>query len=213
MEPRLGMPGLRCDHCGEAWAQTGMAFPEIELPGSVDEEPYTTRWPVSNERFAELVAPVRTRFPSSLEIRPGLQFGRLTGAVMRIDHSDFFWINPWTLVTTRPIAEVLSSQLGIRFVAAELRAVGWKPDLVELCVPPAARARSETAQTCSRCGREDIKRNNLSQLCVGAQEDLPALFRITNFPTIVIGSASFVGLVRSRSWRGIEPRTVDLVWS
>lgn len=206
------LPGITCDRCGATWSQTGMAFPEVPLPESFSEKPYRSLAPVSVEEFEKLAAQVHHFFPDGLDLRPGLEFGRLKGEVVRMDASDLLWLNPWTLLARKQVGDVLATRLGMTIVQAELRGVAGDPGLVELSIHPRGSADLEPTEVpCVRCGRVAATRKGKLRVRVRAGEQIPAIFRLSNFPTIVIGAHSFVDLLRSEDWTGVETQEVELV--
>jgi hypothetical protein len=206
---RFFLPGIVCERCGP-WAVTGLSFPEIELPASLDKSLYTTPRAVPVETFQKLAEPIRGLLPRGVEPSPGLQFGQLRGAIVRRGASDFVWLNPWTLLAREIVAEVLAREFLVSAVevAFALPPASPDPKLVELCIHPAAEAVLVPLESpCARCGRRGFTtEGELRSIdCAG---ELPSIFRLANVPTQVIGSEAFVDLLQERRWTGIELREV-----
>jgi len=99
---KWAIPGIKCPACGTTWANTGLAYPRVDLSDLPCVEAYQDQWPIAPDRFDKLRDKVLPLVPPKSLVLPGTEFGPLTGDIQgQFDHAVFIWVNPWTLLLRR----------------------------------------------------------------------------------------------------------------
>ncbi len=210
---RWGLPGVEtCPACGVGGGWAGIQYPCVDLSGLSQSElkPFSDPWPVAFKDFVQLRERIRPLVPQGAVLEPGARLGPLTGAA-----SGAFGplsLQDWTLIA-RADALATMQEAGLRGlvggpVEASFRA-RTPPRLCELqlelhgrlheaCFPQPRRG------PCLTCGSEDARA--LPEAYWLARESLPAhldLFRLRDFPTLVIVTERMVEVTRRLKLDGV----------
>jgi len=157
------LPGVTCDLCAATWANTGLAYPQVDLSRLPDTDPYLDPWPVPVHRFQELRDEIIPLLPNGAIILPGTESGPFHGT-FRGAPGPFVWLNPWTLLASSAAIRTLRSKgTGMpSAVRAKLRSeAGMAADLFEIAITPHGRlapscVAAGSGSFCERCGRRGI---------------------------------------------------------
>lgn len=213
-----GLPGMHCPNCGIVGGWTGLQYPCVDLSGLPGEElkKLSDGWPVSLEEFERRRELVRPFAPSDAMLKTGTSFGPLTGTGSGT-FGQFFMQNPWSLVVRRDALERLQGaglrglqgcRLDVRFRAKN------PPELWELqlaaraqlhpdCLPP------DRKPPCRICGRDEVSLPATYWLDASSLPEHLDLFRLADFPTLIIATERMVEAVKSLELDGVVFRGVD----
>lgn len=188
---RWGLPGVRCTVCGVTWANTGIAYPTVDLSGLVNASEYERQWPVPWEVFEERRSQIVNLLPAGAPAPPGTELGPLIGKGAGT-FGDFAWQGSWTvLMRDEALERLWNAKLsGPQRARAELtgRSV---PKLIELQIEPqgclSERCLSGRSDPpCAVCGRLAITRPAVVVLdasSVGPEIDV---FRLRDLTTMIV---------------------------
>jgi uncharacterized double-CXXCG motif protein len=101
------LPVVKCETCGRI-VDVHLVYPALVLPEGLDPRPYQSGWPVTRQRLAELIAPLRKVMGPSLPLGPGTQFGPLKGTA-RGKHGDFTWLGGLPLISPMALRRLKST--------------------------------------------------------------------------------------------------------
>jgi uncharacterized double-CXXCG motif protein len=160
---------------------------------------------------------VRPLLPSEVHLGPGTEFGPLVGSA-KGTFSPLFMPNPWTLLCLRGALEQLNAAgpRGLKGCRTELRFRQKNvPELLELeivpygllhpdCLPP------DRSPTCRTCGRESFSRPEDPILDEASLPKDFDLFRVANWPTMIIGGERFKEAVERLELEGVICRELPL---
>ena len=197
---KWAIPGIKCTACGTTWANTGLAYPGVDLSYLPCVEAYQDQWPIAPDRFDELRDKVLPLVPPKSLVLPGTEFGPLTGDIQgQFDQAVFIWVNPWTLLLRRDAQQYFHNSGVILPITLDTD-LTYKgklcSTLVELQIEARASilqydktTRSETA--CFLCGHHPMLRPEpviIQEACLPDDLDL---FRLREFTTLILATERF----------------------
>lgn len=209
------LPGVMCPVCGATWAMTGSEYPAVDLTAFIAEEEYRITRAVPLAEFRRLREQIAEFVPRRCELVPGTGFGRLVGKTW--GHlPDLIWMVPWTLIMRTDAADRLAER-GVRFppmVQPDLTFRGKTyVDLVDLQLEPgpflADLGNGDAA--CPACGWKRIEYPDPIVIDGGSVPTDVDLFRVSNFPTILLCTERFAEAVHSLGLLGARFEEVEVV--
>lgn len=209
---KWGLPGVKpCTRCGVGGGWAGIQYPCVDLSGLPTAEltRLSDAWPVPFEEFARLRELVRPLAPKGTVLEPGTRLGPLTGTGSGSFGS--LHMPDWTLVVRSDALARLrdASVRGLQGCSLEVRFRGKSPpELLELqlelhgrlhpdCLPP-------YKPPCQDCGSEGSA--SLPETYWLAASTLPThldVFRLVDFPTLIIATEQLVDAVRRLEMEGV----------
>jgi uncharacterized double-CXXCG motif protein len=204
---RWHLPGVRCDVCGETWANTGLAYPAVDLSVLTNTESYVKPRPLPRADLERLVAAVSPLLPAgSPPLRPGTDFGPLVGEIFG-QPQEIAWHDSWDFLVKKDLWEALQSSLKTASVDASLEQDGVIVPLVELQLEPHGRFAAESfpdgrPPVCSGCGRLGLKRPKDIVIDRSSVRGVPKIFRLAEFTTIVVATEEMVDIIERLGLRG-----------
>ena len=214
---KWGLPGVKCHGCGETWAQSGVAYPSVDLSDLPTEPEYQRLWPVSLEILEERRQIVAPLLPDKSISPPGTSFGPLVGQ-MQGGFGDFAWANSWTLLVQPEALEQLRTS-GVKLPKAVRAQLTPKKsnvrELFEFELEPrvklsASSYRSDSVPRCNACGRDPI---NLARKISVQGSSIPSdidISRDSLFTTLIFANDRFVEAVKRLNLTGLEFQKVDV---
>ncbi len=212
-------PGVTaCETCGAAGGWAGLQYPCVDL----SELPERTALEnpgrqVSVEEFRRLRDLVRPFAPDGALLEPGADFGPPTGTGTGA-FGDLFLQNPWSLYIRRDALERLQGEghQGLSGCPVNVKFRGKSPlDLLAMQLTFHGRLHVErvSAQenaSCPKCGSSRRTLPQSPNLDARPLSDAPDLFRLSDWPTLIIASQRMVTVVRQLAMTGVrfaEPTT------
>lgn len=196
------LPGVQCSLCKAGWSTLGEHYPSVDLSQHPERAAFENLESDSLAEFKRLRELVRSLAPRDAPLEPGAGFGPVRGTVSG-SFGDFHLPMPWMLMAKPETLEKLRAE-GVRGLSGfpmELSHQGKKPpalldvelqtrgQLHPVCFPETWKA------SCPRCGRNG---NTLPDAIVLDGATLPAdmdVFRLRDYPTVIIASERFVRAV------------------
>ncbi len=212
-----GLPGLaNCPGCGATWSEAGLHYPGVDLASMPNRHEYETPRP---EPYAELVRlreQIRPRVPPGFALSPGTKFGPLTGRASGTFgqlHLQF-----WALCIRREALEQLQQAgiEGLEGYRVQVQGRGKSlPELLELQLAPRGRFHPDCLPTdrkppCPRCG---VESHDLPDPYLLDAQSLPTsvdLFRLADWPTLILATQRFVDTVQQLELDGVVFREVPV---
>lgn len=169
-KPSVGLPGVKCDACGQTWAD-GMARIPKDLP---NDHPLRSRkrWPVPVAELNFLRADVRMalNLPLDTPLPPGADIG-IIDFLCKDSHLEAFeWPAVHVLVVREDVVEFLQEHKIAGWEVAPIRVEGTRylssiPSMYQLLVNgnggvPVTDPPVEKISHCDVCGRTEFKRKN-----------------------------------------------------
>jgi len=215
---KWGLPGMHCPHCGTVGGWTGLQYPCVDLSGLPAQElkKLSNGWPVPFEEFERRRELVRPLAPTHALLKTGTEFGPLTGTGAG-SFGQLFMQNPWSLFVRRETLEQLqgSGLHGLQGCPVSIRFRGKSsPELWELqlvtqgqlhpdCLP------QEHPSPCPKCDRTGISLPNTYWLDAASLPESLDVFRLTDFPTLIIATERMVEAVKLLKLDGVDFRQVE----
>lgn len=210
---KWGLPGVEpCVACGMGGGWAGIEYPCVDLSALPARElkKLLDPWPVPFDEFARLRELVRPLAPKGAALEPGARLGPLVGTAS--GSFGQLYLLGWTLVARHEALERLreAGVRGLQGCPLQVRFRGKNPpELRELqlelhghlhvdCQPPGRRP------PCSTCGSEASY--SLPERYWLAAESLPGhvdLFRLRDFPTLIIATERMVEAARRLELDGV----------
>jgi uncharacterized double-CXXCG motif protein len=194
-----------------------LEYPSIDLSDLPEEQLFREPRAESLEEYLRLKDVIIKAFPSIKKLRPGSSFGPLVGHT-RGDLSGFVWNLPWTVILTGEALRALQSRkLSLPVgVPPILEAKNKSPELFELELFPYGKLLNgvyapDDLRQCYACGRDAATmppRLVIEYASIPREMDL---FRLGNFPTVVLASERFVESVGELNIEGAFFEAVDFV--
>lgn len=221
-EQRWSLPGVHCPACGNKWASVGPCYPHVLFSGTSLDRPLRKPRNVPLAEFEALAKEVRALVPGLGPLPPGTRFGPLSDAVIRGTVPDVVWPIGWSIVLREDALYALV-RAGVKVAgAAPVEARPSKraaPALVEPFAPLAGELavgeggveRSEP--DCTRCGRRPLTRTSRLAPPVIDGSTVPLdtdLFRLSNFPTLLVVTGRFANAAREAGLTGVKFREVQV---
>jgi uncharacterized double-CXXCG motif protein len=206
------LPGTTCPTCGATWGGIAEAWPCVDLSDLDEQEKFSeARLEEDRTEFERLREKVRPLVPTGAPLRPGTAFGPLTGKA-RGRFAELVFQDPWLLLLRQEAMEKLHAE-GLRGLEGRLADLHFKqkepPRLVELQLPPKGRMHrdcllAEFPEPCARCGRWGVKVPEEPILDAATLPEAMDVFRLADFPTVIIGSERFVETVRRLGYQEVD---------
>jgi uncharacterized double-CXXCG motif protein len=216
---KWGLPGVEpCSRCGTGGGWAGIQYPCVDLSGlpAAELRRLSDAWPVPFEEFARLRELVRPFAPKGAVLEPGTRLGPLTGT----GSGSFGSIHmpDWTLfIRCEALARLRDAGVrGLQGCPLEVRFRGKNPpELLELQLelhgrlhPGCLSPRREPP--CPVCGAEGPA--SIPETYWLSAESLPAhldVFRLVDFPTLLIATERLVDAVRRLELDGVTFQELD----
>ena len=201
---RWGLPGITCPLCHATWSMAGEAWPCVDLSSLPEARELTqARLEENYAEFERLREKVRPLLPEGVPLWPGATFGPMRGFAWGT-FGEVVLYNPWVfLIRGEALDQLHAAGLdGIQAAPVQLRFRQREPlDLREVqpvfqgkmhpdCLP------SDLAPPCERCARQGLRRPEPLILDAASLPARADVFRLTDFPTVIIGSERFVETVQ-----------------
>ncbi|MFP2958191.1 double-CXXCG motif protein [Myxococcus sp. 1LA] len=212
------IPGLKdCADCGATWATTGLDYPCIDLSAFPEHASYREPRAEPQEELNRLIEQLRSWLPPGVHLMPGGTFGPLTGTA-RGTFGQLHLQNPWTFCLRREALEQLQSAgvRGLQGCRMNLSSRGTPPpELFELQLEQHGRFHRDCLPTppppvCTQCGRDDM---DLPAPYILDAASLPTnvdIFRLADWPTIILATQRFVDTARRLELDGVTFRPVEV---
>ncbi|QSQ20501.1 hypothetical protein JY651_35430 [Pyxidicoccus parkwayensis] len=212
-EHKWSLPGVRCPDCDEIWAGTGEAYPAADLSGLPlpDQRKFKARVEEDFDEFARMRELVRPLVPKGAPLEPGTTFGALMGRG-RGHFTQLVFPVLWTLLMRREALERLQSEglRGLMGCRTELRLRDKNPpELLELQLELRGRLHPDCLPRnlpapCPTCGVAPFTFPKAPILDAASLPTDRDLFRLGDFPTILIGTERFAETVRRLGFEEVE---------
>lgn len=213
-----GLPGMHCPDCELTGGPAGLSYPCVDLAGlpARERKKLSDGWPVPMEEFERLRERVRSLAPRGAVLKPGTEFGPLTGTG-RGQFGPLFMQNPWSLFMQREALERLQGA-GLRGLQGCPLAVRFRtkdaPELLELellvqgrlhpdCLPP------DRKPPCPTCGRISLRLPDRYWLDAASLPEHVDVFRLSDWPTLIIATERLVEVVRQLELEGVVFRELE----
>jgi uncharacterized double-CXXCG motif protein len=211
------LPGVSCPVCNSTWGGCGLEYPSVDLSGLPEIAEFKTPRVEPLEQIKILKQIILKAFPSLPKVEPGTSFGPLFGKGK--EHYDgFVWSSHWTLlITTNALSKLNDSELSLpKAVKANITFKKQSEDLHEFEILPEGKLLNgiyppEYPKYCSACGRNSI---TMPQNIIIERSSLPTnidMFRLGNFPTIILVTEKFVNAVNELEIKGIIFHEVEVI--
>ena len=200
---KWGLPGVHCPRCDAIWSDGSEKYPSVDLSQLPERDKYSARLEKDYTEFERLREQVRPLAPGGVPLRPGTKFGPLEGTATG-EFGPLLLQNPWMLLMKREALEALQAAevQGLKGCRTALRfRLKNPPELLELEVLPRGQLHpdclpQDRSPPCTKCGRQGWK---LPEAPILEAASLPkdlGVFRVGNFPTVLVGSEHFVEAAR-----------------
>ncbi len=215
---KWGLPGRECPSCEFTGGAAGLQYPCVDLSKLPARElqKLSDSWPVAFEEFQRLVELVRPFSPPGAQLEPGTRFGPLTGAGSGT-FGQLFMQNPWSLFARREALQRLQGTelrglqgcpLDVRFRAKR------PPELLELQIVAQGRLHADCLPQdrkppCPKCGSTSLSLPRTYWLDAASLPTHLDLFRLTDWPTLVIATERMVDAVKRLELDGVLFREVE----
>ncbi|WP_375757759.1 double-CXXCG motif protein [Corallococcus exercitus] len=214
---RWGLPGGLCPVCKASPGGLGEAYPSVDLSGWAHRGELTEPRQEPLEEYERLRELLRPQVPFEAPLRPGAEFGPLTGKASG-KWSALDLPSPWTLVMRSETVDQLceagialrASKMDLRFrskTEVDLREVEihCRGRLHDSCFP-GGRERP-----CERCGRQGGSFPDAPILDGSTLTGDLDLFRLTDYTTIIIATERFVDAVNRFEFEGVVFKEIPVL--
>ncbi len=137
---RLGLPGIRCDGCGQTWSGTRvLPFECPEVFRGVKE--INRGWPVPSARFVELrdalLSELRREGHETDSLQPGDDFQPVYLRFPSRPRSDFLWSTLGSVIVSQRVKDLFESEgvSGVAFCPAVIEKVGSRESVGPIPMP------------------------------------------------------------------------------
>jgi len=197
-----GLPGVQCPECRAGWSTLGEDYPSVDLSQHPARDAFDHPESDSIEEFERLREVVRPLAPKGAPLEPGASFGPIVGTASG-HFGDFHIPMPWMLMAKAETLEKLRAE-GVRGLEGYPMRLRFKekrpPELLDIELHPHGFLHPDCfskpwKQPCRRCGRNA---NKLPDPMVLDGATLPGdldVFRLRDYPTVIIASERFVNAV------------------
>lgn len=214
---KWGLPGVHCPTCGLIWSGGSEAYPAVDLSVLPEKKLFEKARPEPFEEFARLRELVRPLVPMGMPLKPGSGFGPLVGPASGT-FGQLFMQNGWTLMVRREALERLQAA-GVRGLLGcpmEVRFRSKKnpPELLELQIEPHGRLHDDCLPPdrpppCPTCERQGITLPKPFILHSPSQPSHLDVYRLRDFPTVLIATERFVEAARRLELDGVTFQEVS----
>jgi uncharacterized double-CXXCG motif protein len=208
---KWGLPGIdTCPGCKSTWADISKSYPSVDLTpvaALADFEKARAEPIEEYERLRELVRPL---LPPGAMMDPGSSFGPLVGNAQG-RFGQFVSNYSCLLLVRREALEKLQGE-GLRGLKGCRLEVRFRqrnsPELLELEILPVGRLHRDCLPPtreppCPRCGWEDITLPKTPVLDAATLPKNLDLFRLEDFPTVIVCTERFVEASQRLSLDGV----------
>ena len=202
------LPGVYCEVCGNSWATTGISYPSIELPMEIAKRVDNCSKLIPYDEFLGIKEQIRSFFPMITHIAPGTTFGPLDGAVYGGQVKGFIPSVPWDLLIADSVLTSLKVEVNLNVVGVNLKTdIGRRIYEAELRPHGIVGNKDETKriyERCLYCGVKDDRRvpENIRLIKNSIPSEVD-VFRLIDFPTVIIASERFAKIVNELNLNGI----------
>lgn len=201
---KWGLPGVHCPQCDAIWAGAGLTYPAVDLSEHPEREKFEkARLEEDFMEFERLLSILRPWVPSGALLEPGTTFGPLVGRVTGQLAPLVLLKSEFDMLVSREVLGALQGEGlgGILGCRTELRFRHKNPpEFLELqieprgllhpdCLPP------DQPPPCPRCGRDGLSLPAEPILDATSLPQHLDLFRLANFPTVLVGTERFKAAV------------------
>jgi uncharacterized double-CXXCG motif protein len=211
------LPGVHCPLCKASWSEGSDAYPCVDLSALPEHSLFEkARLEEDYAEFERLRALVRPLVPAGVPLWPGTALGPLVGSA-RGSFGQLVMQYDWMPLIRREALEQLQTEgvRGLLGCRTELRFRQKNaPELLELQIEPHGRLHPECLPArplpCAKCGRDSYTRPEHPLLDAASLPGDRDLFRLENFPPMVIGSERFVDTVRRLGFEEVSLRELPV---
>jgi len=216
---RWGLPGVQpCPTCRAGGGSPSLAYPCVDLSSLPEHElkKLSNPWPVPREEISRLIELIQPFAPPWARLKPGAQFGPLTGSGSG-RFGQLFMQSAWSLYLRREALEELQAA-GVRGLQGCPLKVSFRgknpPQLLELqlelhgrlhpsCLPP------DRKPPCPTCGNDGLKLPKPLVLDAASLPDDVDVFRMADAWTVILVTERFVDAVAARGLDGVTFRQLE----
>jgi uncharacterized double-CXXCG motif protein len=197
---KWGLPGVHCPQCDATWAGSGFAYPAVDLTEHPERQKFeTARLEEDFAEFERLRSLLRSWVPSGALLEPGTTFGPLVGKVSGQLAPLVLQKSGFDMLARRDVLEALQGEGlgGLQGCPTELRfRQKSPPELLELQIAPRGLLHPDCLPpgrppSCKKCGRDGFSLPSEPILDAASLPKRLDLFRLANFPTVLIGTERF----------------------
>lgn len=208
------LPGVHCPECDSKWARIGVSYPLVDLSGTFIGKQLKQARNVELEFFETLQEAVKSYAPAGLPLPPGTHFGPVKGKV-KGRFGDFVWLHSWDiLIRVESYNQLASVGLRLPGAVAPLLQEKVQGQLLQLqiesygCLSSRSYIDSDIT-VCPRCKRDGrkIDKRVLVRSSIPTHVDV---FRIGNYPTIILASQDFKEAVERFGFTNILFKKVEI---
>ena len=216
---RWGLPGVQpCPTCRAGGGSPSLAYPGVDLSRLPENElkKLSNPWPVPREEISRLTALVQPHTPPWAVLRPGAQFGPLTGSGSG-RFGQLFMQSSWSLYLRREALEQLQAAgiRGLQGCPVDVRFRGKNPpELLELqlelhgrfhpsCLP------ADRKPPCPTCGNDRLKLPTPIVLDAASLPEDVDVFRMADAWTVILVTERFVDAVTRLELDGVTFRELE----
>lgn len=213
---KWGMPGVNCPSCNSIWSGCGVEYPSVDLSELPEVAEFKTPRVEPLEQINILKQIIMRAYPSLPKVEPGTLFGQSTGKGNG-HFNGFVWESHWTLfITTNALSRLHDSELSLpKVVKAKINFKKQSEDLHEFEILPKGVLLNgiyppEYPKYCPACGRNSI---TMPENIIVERNSLPInvdLFRLENFPTIIMTTEKLRDTVEKLEISGIIFHEVEI---
>lgn len=188
---RWDAPGVICPVCQESHASFGSILPSVSLEGHPLEGSFRASQ-VHLKQWIPLRDALQPLLPEGQLARAGMSLGPLCGRVLR--RFRVAWADSTSPVLSAEALDDLTARIptGLRVVRSQLQSKRPYFELEALSL--GALVTEESEEVCEACGRDPLDYPE-DELVIRDVPDVP-LFRLRNFPTILIANDEFANFLR-----------------
>jgi uncharacterized double-CXXCG motif protein len=213
---KWALPGIICPLCKATWSG-GVAYPSVDLTPVASLADFEKARAESIEEYERLRELVRPLMPQGAVLEPGTEFGPFIGRGQGRFGS---FVNPvsWLLMVRREALEKLQSEdlRGLKGCHTLLRFRQHdSPELLELEILPVGRLHPDCLPpghepSCPRCGRRMFPLPKVRLLDAATLPSHLDLFRLEDFPTVIVCTHRFVDACQRLGLDGITFQPLPL---
>ena len=194
------LPGIHCPLCDEIWSGSGFAYPAVDLSEHPERQKLEkARLEKDFAEFERLRSLLRSWVPGGAPLEPGTTFGPLVGRVTGQLGPLVLQKSGFDMLARRDVLEALQGEGlgGLQGCPTELRFRQKNPpELLELQIMPRGLLHPDCLPPgrlppCAKCGREGFSLPPEPILDAASLPKSLDLFRLANFPTVLIGTERF----------------------
>lgn len=196
------LPGVQCPVCGSGWSTLGEDYPSVDLSRHPARDAFGQPSSDSLAEFERLRELVRPLAPRDAPLEPGASFGPIVGSASG-HFGDFHLPMPWMLMAKSETLEKLRAE-GVRSLNGYPMRLRFKekkpPELLDVELHPHGYLHPSCfpepwKPPCRRCGRNENKLPDAMVLNGATLPEDVDVFRLRDYPTVIIASERFVEAV------------------